>query len=102
MLGFYAILGEGKGCWHPMSDFISRDDELVTLEVDATGKPRPMPTMGAVKGLDYIEVGEIMEILFDDPLCIQDLKNWALLKKQEFIGSHQYETTYSVKIRRLT
>jgi TusA-related sulfurtransferase len=85
-----------------MSDIATRDDEPVTLEVDATGKPRPMPTMGAVKGLDYIEVGEIMEILFDDPLCIQDLKNWTVLKKQEFIGSYQYENTYSVKIRRLS
>ncbi|MHB1610373.1 MAG: sulfurtransferase TusA family protein [Sulfobacillus sp.] len=83
-------------------DTDSNNGDQVTLEVDATGKPRPMPTMGAVKGMDYIEIGEIMEIIFDDPLCVQDLKNWASLKKQEFLGSQQIGTTYSVRIRRLS
>ncbi len=77
------------------------DSMAVTLEVDTKGKPRPMPTMGAVKGLDYLDIGEVMEIIFDDPLCAGDLQNWALLNHHQFLGSWEGAGRFSVKIRRL-
>lgn len=73
----------------------------VTLEVDTRGKPRPMPTMGAVKGIDYIDIGEVVEVLFDDPACIQDIKNWALLKGHEVVDSGPHGNVYSVCVKRM-
>lgn len=82
------------------NDFSQSPD--VSLEVDTRGKPRPMPTMGAVKGLDLLNVGDVMEIFFDDPACITDLQNWAKLKHQEFLGSRPIVEGYGVRIRRLS
>lgn len=73
----------------------------VNLKVDATGLKCPMPVIKAKKGIQSIDVGQVMEVLSTDPGSVADFKAWSRSTGNELVESSQNADVYAFKIRRL-
>lgn len=54
--------------------------------VDCIGLYCPMPILKAREEIDKLAVGEILEVLADDPAAEEDLKAWAKRAGQKILG----------------
>ncbi len=54
--------------------------------LDAKGLCCPMPSVNARLTLEDMEVGEVLEILTDDPVSRRDLPKWAESSGNELIA----------------
>jgi tRNA 2-thiouridine synthesizing protein A len=71
---------------------------VIALVLDCLGKPCPVPVIELARALPSVAVGEVIEVLSDDPAAASDLAAWCRLRDQAFDGS----TGTSYLIRRLT
>ncbi|MGA7562279.1 MAG: sulfurtransferase TusA family protein [Desulfobaccales bacterium] len=55
--------------------------------VDARGSSCPGPLMEAKKAIGKVKVGEVLEVLSNDPGTKSDLPLWAQKVGHEFLGS---------------
>jgi tRNA 2-thiouridine synthesizing protein A len=55
--------------------------------VDARGVSCPGPLLKAKKGMGNVQVGEILEIMSNDPGSKNDIPRWAKKVGHEYIGS---------------
>ena len=55
--------------------------------VDARGVSCPGPLLKAKKGIGNVQVGQILEILSNDPGSKNDIPRWAKKVGHEFLGS---------------
>jgi tRNA 2-thiouridine synthesizing protein A len=55
--------------------------------VDARGVSCPGPLLKAKKGMGNIEIGQILEIMSNDPGSKNDIPRWAKKVGHEFLGS---------------
>jgi rhodanese-related sulfurtransferase/TusA-related sulfurtransferase len=56
------------------------------LTIDARGLACPMPIVKARKGIDTIQVGQVLEVLVTDRGAPTDFVNWAKQTDQKFLG----------------
>jgi len=67
------------------------NEDLHTLKaaavVDARGSACPGPLMEAKKAIARVKVGEVLEVLSNDPGTKSDLPLWAQKVGHEFLGS---------------
>ncbi len=65
--------------------------DLATLKaaavVDARGSACPGPLMEAKKAIARVKVGEVLEVLSNDPGTKSDMPLWAAKVGHEFLGS---------------
>jgi tRNA 2-thiouridine synthesizing protein A len=65
--------------------------DLTTLKpaavVDARGSACPGPLMEAKKAIGKVKVGEVLEVLSNDPGTKDDIPLWAKKVGHEFIGA---------------
>jgi tRNA 2-thiouridine synthesizing protein A len=65
--------------------------DLATLKaaavVDARGSACPGPLMEAKKAIGKVKVGEVLEVLSNDPGTKDDIPLWAKKVGHEFLGS---------------
>jgi tRNA 2-thiouridine synthesizing protein A len=54
--------------------------------VDARGSACPGPLLEAKKGMGKVKVGEVLEILSNDPATKNDIPVWAKKVGHEFLG----------------
>ncbi len=54
--------------------------------VDARGSACPGPLLEAKKGIGKVRIGEVLEILSNDPATKNDLPVWAKKVGHEFLG----------------
>ncbi len=57
--------------------------------LDVKGLCCPMPIVKAKKGMDAIEVGQVLEIIGTDPGTKGDMPAWANRAGHEFLGSSE-------------
>ncbi len=57
------------------------------LTLDALGKKCPVPIIMLADRIREVHVGQIIEVLADDPAAKTDLPAWCALKSQEFVGT---------------
>ena len=55
--------------------------------VDARGVSCPGPLLKAKKGMGNLEMGQILEIMSNDPGSKNDIPRWAKKVGHEFLGS---------------
>ncbi|MBT3258508.1 MAG: sulfurtransferase TusA family protein [Deltaproteobacteria bacterium] len=55
--------------------------------VDARGVSCPGPLLKAKKGMGNVQVGEILEIMSNDPGSKNDIPRWAKKVGHDYIGS---------------
>jgi tRNA 2-thiouridine synthesizing protein A len=65
--------------------------DLTTLQaaavVDARGSACPGPLLEAKKAIGRVKVGEVLEVLSNDPGTKSDMPLWAMKVGHEFLGS---------------
>jgi tRNA 2-thiouridine synthesizing protein A len=66
-----------------MSDSKSAKQSHRTL--DCIGLYCPVPVLNTRQEMDKLEVGELLEVLADDPAAEEDLKAWAKRTGQKII-----------------
>jgi tRNA 2-thiouridine synthesizing protein A len=54
--------------------------------VDARGSACPGPLLEAKKGIGKVKVGEVLEVLSNDPATKNDIPVWAKKVGHEFLG----------------
>ncbi|MDA8194319.1 MAG: sulfurtransferase TusA family protein [Thermaerobacter sp.] len=74
--------------------------QTVSLVVDAKGLACPMPIFKAKKGLQTVELGEVVEVLCTDPGSLADFKAFANSTGHELMLSEQNGTVYRFLLRR--
>lgn len=55
--------------------------------LDCLGKPCPVPVIELARALPQVEVGDLIEVLSDDPAAASDIPAWCRLRGQDYVGS---------------
>jgi tRNA 2-thiouridine synthesizing protein A len=91
-----STLGRGG----PPSPVIGQPVPPPTLTLDALGKKCPIPIIMLAERIGEVRVGQIIEVLADDPAAKTDLPAWCALKSQEFVRASTLPAGWSFLIRR--
>ena len=59
----------------------------VALTLDCTGMRCPRPIIEIARRIGSVEVGEVVELLADDPATTPDLAAWCRMRGQELVAS---------------
>jgi len=71
-----------------------------TLTLDALGKKCPIPIIMLADRIREVPVGQLIEVLADDPAAKTDLPAWCSLKSQEFVSAADLPVGWSFLVRR--
>lgn len=56
------------------------------LVVDCLGRPCPVPVIELARALPSVGVGQVVEVLSDDPAARHDVPAWCRMRQQEYLG----------------
>ena len=70
------------------------------LTIDALGKKCPIPIIMLAERIREVAIGQLIEVLADDPAAESDLPAWCLLKSQEFVQTRALASGWSFLVRR--
>lgn len=76
------------------------ETENISLEINARGLACPMPIFKAKKGLQTVELGQVVEIICTDPGSLADFKAFANSTGHELLLSEQNGGDYRFLLRR--
>lgn len=72
----------------------------VALTIDALGRKCPVPIIMLAERIREVAIGQVIEVLADDPAAKSDLPAWCALKSQEFVGTRDLEAGWAFQVRR--
>lgn len=58
----------------------------VSKTVDCLGRPCPVPVIELARALPTVGIGEVLEVLSDDPAAAVDVPAWCRMRAQEWLG----------------
>jgi cysteine desulfurase len=70
--------------------------------VDCLGRACPVPVIELAKAVLTVDVGEVVEVLSDDPAARVDIPAWCRMREQEYVGEEPREVGAAYLVRRLT
>jgi tRNA 2-thiouridine synthesizing protein A len=72
------------------------------LRIDALGRKCPIPIIMLAEQIGGVRVGDVVEVLANDPAAKTDVPAWCGLKSHEFIGTAilPQEAGWAFRIRR--
>jgi cysteine desulfurase len=70
--------------------------------IDCLGRACPVPVIELAKAILTVEVGDIVEVLSDDPAARHDIPAWCRLRAQEYVGEEPREIGAAYLVRRTT
>jgi tRNA 2-thiouridine synthesizing protein A len=70
------------------------------LTIDALGKKCPIPIIMLAERIREVAIGQMIEVLADDPAAKSDLPAWCMLKSQEFLLTRELPAGWSFLVRR--
>ncbi|UCD19590.1 MAG: sulfurtransferase TusA family protein [candidate division WOR-3 bacterium] len=77
------------------------DDEQVPKKtVDCVGLYCPQPLFQTREGMDAIQIGEILEVLADDPAAEEDIKRFAKRTGHEIVKFEKQHDTMRFLLRK--
>jgi len=76
------------------------DSPQALLTIDALGRKCPIPIIMLAERIGDVRVGQIVEVLADDPAAKTDLPAWCALKSQEFVQASTLPAGWSFLVRR--
>jgi cysteine desulfurase len=68
--------------------------------LDCLGRACPIPVIELARALPTVEVGDVVEVLSDDPAARHDIPAWCRLREQEYVGEEPQETGAAYLVRR--
>jgi tRNA 2-thiouridine synthesizing protein A len=54
--------------------------------LDCRGQACPVPVIELAKALPTVEVGDVVEVLSDDPAARHDIPAWCRMRGQDFVS----------------
>ena len=60
---------------------------IPALRIDARGRRCPQPVIDLAHGIRDVAVGEVVELVADDPVAAVDIPAWCWTQRHEFLGS---------------
>lgn len=72
----------------------------VTKTLDARGLSCPMPSVKTALTLEKMEIGDVLEVLTDDPVSKRDLPVWAQNTGNTLLGLEQEDTTIKIYLKK--
>ncbi len=75
-------------------------DVEVAARIDAKGMACPMPVIKAKKGIQAVELGQVVEVECTDPGSIADFKAFANSTGHELLLSEQEGAVFRFRLRR--
>ena len=70
------------------------------ITVDCLGRACPVPVIELAKAVLTVEVGEVVEVLSDDPAARVDIEAWCRMRKQEYVGEDPRPVGAAYRVRR--
>lgn len=70
------------------------------LVIDATGRMCPMPVIELAKHVADVPVGEVIEVLSDDPAAATDIPAWCRMRAHDYVGSEHRTAATGYFVRR--
>lgn len=68
--------------------------------LDARGLSCPMPSVKTALALEQMGIGEVLEVLTDDPVSKRDLPVWAEATGNKHLGIKEEEKTIRIYLRK--
>jgi tRNA 2-thiouridine synthesizing protein A len=69
----------------------------VTLRLDCTGQPCPLPVLELARRIGDVAIGEEVVVIADDPAAATDIPAWCRMRGHEFVSA----TDAAYVVRRL-
>ena len=71
------------------------------VTVDCVGLYCPMPIVNTARQIKQMKIGQILEVIADDPGISQDMPNWAKMTGNELVGIEEKDGKYHVFVKKL-
>ena len=68
--------------------------------LDCIGLYCPVPIFNTTQEMEKIEVGEVLEMVTDDPAAVQDIPRWAKRAGHQFIKIYKKDDHFYFLIRK--
>ena len=72
------------------------DAPAPALVLDCRGRPCPVPVIELARALPGVAVGEVVQVLSDDPAARLDLPAWCRMRSQDYLGEFP-EGSFSIR-----
>lgn len=72
----------------------------VNKTLDARGLSCPMPSVKTALALEQMSIGEVLEVLTDDPVSKRDLPVWAESTGNKLLGVKEENRTITIYLRK--
>jgi cysteine desulfurase len=70
------------------------------ITVDCVGRACPVPVIELAKAILTVKVGDVVEVLSDDPAARVDIAAWCRMREQEYVGEEPRDVGAAYRIRR--
>lgn len=78
-----------------------KSEETIAETLDMTGYFCPEPVIRVNEAIGDVEVGEVLELLADDPSSKPDIQSWTKRTGHELISVEEDEGVFRFLIRRI-
>ncbi len=68
---------------------------------DVTGTYCPIPVIETAEQIRKIKLGQILELIADDPGSVEDIPTWCKTTGQEFLGMYEKDGEYHFFIKKV-
>lgn len=77
------------------------EETRIAKVMDLKGLPCPMPILKVNKGIQEVEVGQVIEVWSTDPGSLSDFPSWARTRGHEILKTDQNGEVTKFFIKRL-
>ena len=70
------------------------------LTIDAIGRMCPLPVIELARHIVDVEIGDVVEVLSDDPAAATDIPAWCRMREHDFVGSRPLNASTGYQVRR--
>jgi len=77
------------------------EETKIAKVMDLKGLPCPMPILKVNKGIQEVEVGQVIEVWSTDPGSLSDFPSWARTRGHEILKTDQNGEVTKFFIKRL-
>ena len=68
---------------------------------DVTGTYCPVPIAETAKQVKEMEIGQVLELIADDPGVVEDIPAWCNSTGQEFLGMYEEDGEYHLFVKKV-
>lgn len=72
----------------------------VDKTIDCTGLSCPLPSVKTTLALENMEIGQVIEVMTDDPVSKRDLPVWAQSTGNELLGIEEENKVIKIYLRK--